>query len=228
VGALLAFVLAVGNIEGWFVLWESLGKPPEKAVKIIAITHGLWVETAAGHVYSHEGNPGCGDKCWVVSSYPESDPLPYFPLTACGEGPALARAIDMKAICSPWGPGHCLSVYAIRDDGKVFVWEHCVGEGNTIELLYSPFLGALIGFLAAVIIVLSKTGGRPTRHAACYFTMIMEGERVEAAKMSPSSGWLGLSVVRLGTDDPSAPSAGQALLAAACSAKRSRRTVTPG
>ena len=58
-----------------------------------------------------------------------------------------------------------MSVYAIRDDGKVFVWEHCVGEGNTIELLYSPFLGALIGFLAAVIIVLSKTGGRRT--SAC-------------------------------------------------------------
>ena len=50
------------------------------------------------------------------------------------------------------------------------------------------------------------------RHPACYFTMLREGDRVRAAKMSPSSGWLGLSVFRLGTDDPSA---GQALLAAA-------------
>jgi len=42
---------------------------------------------------------------------------------------------------------------------------------------------------------------RPTRHAVCYFTVIMEGDKVEAAKMSPSSDWLGLLVFRLGIDD---------------------------
>jgi hypothetical protein len=31
--------------------------------------------------------------------------------------------------------------------------------------------------------------------------MIMEGDRVGSVKMSPSSGWLGLSVFRLGNDD---------------------------
>ena len=41
--------------------------------------------------------------------------------------------------------------------------------------------------------------------ATCYFTMIMEGDRVGAAKMSPSFGWLGLSVVRLGKDDLPTP-----------------------
>jgi len=35
--------------------------------------------------------------------------------------------------------------------------------------------------------------------------MSLEGGRVGAAKMSPSSGWLGLSVFRLGTDDLLAP-----------------------
>jgi len=35
--------------------------------------------------------------------------------------------------------------------------------------------------------------------------MIMEGDRVRAAKMSPSSDWLGLSVFRLGMDDLLAP-----------------------
>ena len=47
--------------------------------------------------------------------------------------------------------------------------------------------------------------------------MSLEGGRVEAAKVSPSSGWLGLSVFRLGIDDPSARlrQSGQALLALA-------------
>jgi len=55
---------------------------------------------------------------------------------------------------------------------------------------------------------------QPAR-AACYFTMAVDSDRVGAAQRSPSSGQLGLSVVRLGMDDPSAPSAGQALPAAA-------------
>jgi len=42
--------------------------------------------------------------------------------------------------------------------------------------------------------------------------MSLEGGRVGAAKMSPSSDGLGLSVFRLGMDDPSA---GQALIATA-------------
>jgi len=46
---------------------------------------------------------------------------------------------------------------------------------------------------------------RLTQHAACYFTMLMEGDRVEAAKMSPSSCWPGLSVFRLGMDNLLAP-----------------------
>jgi len=37
--------------------------------------------------------------------------------------------------------------------------------------------------------------------------MLMEGDRVEATQMSPSSCQLGLSVVRLRMDDPLAPSA---------------------
>ena len=56
--------------------------------------------------------------------------------------------------------------------------------------------------------------------------MSMEGDRVGVVQMSPPSCWTGLSVFRLGMDDPSARlrQSGQALLAAACSAKRSRRT----
>jgi len=57
--------------------------------------------------------------------------------------------------------------------------------------------------------------------APCYFTMTVEGDRVRPAKMSPSSDWLDLSVCRLGTDDPSAASAGQALLATAPTRLRS-------
>ena len=53
--------------------------------------------------------------------------------------------------------------------------------------------------------------------AACYFTMMMEGDRVGAVKMSPSSCWPGLSVFRLGNDD---------LLAAALRAPMSDRRPT--
>lgn len=165
-GALVALALAIASLEGLFVMWKSLGKPPEKAVKIIAIASGLYVETESGRVYSYEGSYSCGDKCWVASKYPEPDPTPYFTLDACGSLPSFVHAIDTKALCEPWGPGSYLSVYAIRNDGNVFVWQHRVGEGNTIWILMSPFVGAPIGFLVAIIIVFSNKDGRPTPRAA--------------------------------------------------------------
>ena len=114
-GALIASALANADFEGRFVTWQSLGKPPEKAVKFVAIANGLWAEAESERVYAYEGSPSCGDKCWVISTFPTPDPTPYLTLDRCGSVPSLAQAIDTQAICKNWGPGHYLSVYAIRD-----------------------------------------------------------------------------------------------------------------
>ena len=162
-GTLATFVVAVAYYEGWFVPWESLGRPPEEAVQIVAVTNGLWVETALNHVYHYEGDRHCGDNCWVTSDYPQPDPPPFFPLDACGRFPSLARAVDTKATCQPWGPGSYLIVYAIREDGNVLVWEHGIGEGGS--MIWAPILavcyGAPISLLIAILIALSL---REQRH----------------------------------------------------------------
>jgi len=51
-GALVALALAIASLEGLFVMWKSLGKLPEKAVKIIAIASGL--DSFGNKILGHE------------------------------------------------------------------------------------------------------------------------------------------------------------------------------
>jgi hypothetical protein len=163
-GALIAFALGYTYLEGRFVIWQSLGKPPEKAVKLVAIARGLWVETESGRVYHYDGTASCGDRCWVASDYPAPDPPPYFTIDRCGWAPSFTQAIDTKAICEPWGPGSYLYVYAIRKDGNVFMWEHGIGEENSLEFVLSPCMGGATGLLAAISVILANRQSRPTLH----------------------------------------------------------------
>ena len=48
------------------------------------------------------------------------------------------------------------------------MWEHGIGEGNTMETLFLPYIGGGIGFLVAIIIVLTSrqaahTGAQPDK-----------------------------------------------------------------
>ena len=146
------FIITFGYFEGWFVRWESLGKPPERPTRLIAITDGLWVETALGHVYQYESLQ-CGDKCWTLSDYPKPDTRPNWPL--CGWlPPSPLFSIDTKVLSGPWGPGCYLTVYAIRIDGNVFRWEHRVGEGGSFWAYYLTvfYLAPLCLFVALIIV----------------------------------------------------------------------------
>jgi hypothetical protein len=162
-GTFATFVIAFAYYEGWFIQWEYLGRPPEKAIKLVAITNGLRVETASGQVYQYAGDRQCGDNCWNLSDNSEPDPPPYLSIEMCGWYPSLPASIDTKAVCRPWGPGGYLTVYAIRNDGSIFSWEHGLGEGGSI--IWAPILAIVYGtpasFFVALIIVASR---RPQSH----------------------------------------------------------------
>jgi 4-amino-4-deoxy-L-arabinose transferase-like glycosyltransferase len=153
VGAVIAYLLAAANAEGRFVPWESLGKPPGKVVKILAVYGGPWVETDARQVYGYKNTGSCGENCWIPSEYPRPDPGSALELTSCGTPPALGHVIDSKSVCQPAGIGYSFYVYAIRDDGQVYRWNHVSDESVSMLVLYSPFIGAIVCFLAAVPIV---------------------------------------------------------------------------
>ncbi len=161
VGAVLFFVFSSLQIHGVFSGWESLGKPPEKAVKILAIAHGLWVQTESGRVYRSEIVATCTENCWVLASSPEPDPPSFFPVDTCGILPSLDHSIDTKATCEAWGPGSSLYVYSIRDDGYVFVRNHRISEGDSMRYVFSPCIGAAVGFILGVFILLVSSDPKP-------------------------------------------------------------------
>jgi hypothetical protein len=160
IGALLAVALTFANTTGVFITWVSLGKPPEPATKILAITNGLWVQSASGVIYQYSRLNDCKEPCWVMDANPVPDPAPVFPLSACGQVPAYIGAKDQKASCSPWGPSVYLSVYAIDNAGIVHSWGHGVTEYDSMLLLASPIIGVLAGFVIGIGVVTSQSHRR--------------------------------------------------------------------
>ncbi len=159
--SVLLYALAWANVEGLFTRWQSISKPPEKPSKLLAIVRGLWVETQSGNVYLHEQPLSCTENCWAKSDYPEPDLPGSFLLKHCGRLPSLDNVIDTKATCKPRGPGRSLHVYAIRENGSILFWNHNVGEGDSLNLFFSPWVGAVTGFFIGLLVV-ALTGSSST------------------------------------------------------------------
>jgi len=145
-GAILMYLYVSASQRGAFIPWESRGKPPEKAIQVLAVDY---VKTQSGAIYKN-----CGNDCWIQSDQftPNGE---YLPLKSCGKLPALAGSIDFKAICRNYGLGVSLNITAIDNIGTVYSWDQIIGEeGEGLVLLLSPFIGAVAGFLLGCIILL--------------------------------------------------------------------------
>ncbi len=159
VGTILVFsVVFIYYQRAWFVPWKSLGIPPEKAVKILSVGDGLWVETISGAIYQYKqdkyaGQFQCKDNCWELSEIPESDIDTTW--SECDNpSPIFINPVDKKTVCYWWAPGYDIYAYVINRKGTVFVWSQSKDEG--MWLLVAPLYGFLISFLVALIIVGSK------------------------------------------------------------------------
>ena len=134
IGAVVLFLYARASMNGVFVQWEYLGKPSETPVEII---RPGFVKTDTGNIYQQS----CGSGCWEkIDTVPPDDRI-YWKLSSCGSLPPLKKYTHSKAICQPWGVGSTLIVDAIAKDGSIYTWQHSIGEGDSMMLLFSPFLG---------------------------------------------------------------------------------------
>jgi hypothetical protein len=151
-GAMIMYLYNSASLRGMFVRWEPLGRPPGKAIKVLALGY---VQTEAGTIYQHVNGPGCGDDCWVKSdNFPPNSEF-GLPSSACGNLPALERFVDSKAVCEHWGPGVSLSIEAIDNLGYVYSWNHMLGEGDYTIHLFSPLIGVAAGFLVGIPFLLA-------------------------------------------------------------------------
>jgi hypothetical protein len=100
--------------RAWLIPWQSLGMPPERAVRIVSAEHGLWVETTSGNVYQHKYDEEleCEDECWELASFPESNSDPSW--AECDSAyPLFINPVDTEVVCYYWAVGVTVVAYAI-------------------------------------------------------------------------------------------------------------------
>jgi len=157
IGLLLLFTLAgvVGmclftyaSLGGAFIPWVSEGTPPGKAVKVIEYGY---VKTISGEIYRHCGDSGLD--CWMRSDAPQPEPE-GIPLGLCGGLPSMDNFVDFKAYCSTYGLGGQLAVFAIDKGGTAYSFHRADGGETGLGLVLFPFLGALIGFVLGLAVLL--------------------------------------------------------------------------
>ncbi|MGB2964485.1 MAG: hypothetical protein WBB69_10925 [Anaerolineales bacterium] len=151
IGAIVLYLFSLASLNGKYVKWESLGKPPGEATKIVSIGY---VQLESGEIYHYVPKPNCDDNCWAkVNDFPPvSEDL--FSLDSCGNLPKLDTFKDSLVVCEPWGPGISLTINAIENDGFVYSWNHKLGENNSMFHFFSPIIGAIGGFVIGSIILL--------------------------------------------------------------------------
>lgn len=152
-GGVLGLLLAYLDNAGAFIAWQPLGKPPGGAIRFVAAaTDDVVVETSDQMLYLCSTYPE--KQCWIpfersqLGLIPDIDGSPW----SHGTPPPLSGVIATKEVYLPAGELVVYTIYAIRDDGSVFVWKQG-RHGAAVILVYCFYtgftatLGALMGFL---------------------------------------------------------------------------------
>ena len=151
-GAILMYLYGLASLGSSSVKWKSLGAPPSKAMKVVALG---FVQTESGDLYQYVRNPGCADNCWIKADNLLPNSQHSLPLDQCGNLPSLEDYIDSKAVCDYYGTGLSLTITAINKDGFVYSWvDKFGGEGDSLIRLVSPYFGAIVGLFVGLIFVL--------------------------------------------------------------------------
>jgi hypothetical protein len=156
-GAAIAFIFVVASLQGRFEKWQSLGAPPEKAIKIVALDT---VETSSGLLYKYKAY--CDKDCWVeTQNIPtEFEPMQPIEQTECiGKGyhPSITNFVDAKATCLYGGssPNVISYINAIDKDGTVYSWSRSSTENGNV-FFDVPYYGAILGSLVGIFVVLIR------------------------------------------------------------------------
>src|SRR5512143_785716 len=160
-GGALGLALAYLGLTGWFVAWRPIGKPPELASRILALSGpSVWVQTSTGMIYFNESSNECQRECWtVVAEVPSDHTQPagikeILP-TTCVSPPPFFGALDQKGDCwrGVWQDYN--TVYALRGDGSMWVWSFVSGgEWGLFALAFATCIGAAALFALTLVVIL--------------------------------------------------------------------------
>lgn len=146
------------DISGRFKPWQSLGGPPERALRIIGLCYAsVCVETENNAKYFHCLN---NKNCWTKTDLPDEDIIPfsaklYNPCQFEFEvpsPPADTIQIAGAKACESGGDGQ--TYYALQEDGTVWVWSHTIPDMASLAALGALWLGLQIGIVIDAILVI--------------------------------------------------------------------------
>ncbi len=145
-GAIICILIIINMKYGWFI-WQTLDKPPDRIVNIIAIKGtSVWVKAASGEIYFNETSDKCQINCWVVTTeIPTQKSLQNGLLqrmnTNCSPAPPLFGVAESMAECRRETWTDYDSIYALRFDSSLVAWHfNSHGEGYIITEWFHNFL----------------------------------------------------------------------------------------
>ena len=154
IGIFTGLAIAHIFVQGFFIPWHSLSKPPEKPVDIISINNGLWVVTVSDSIYNINENQvfsydqtKCTEDCWTkFDTAPQDQDNLYHPEECDVYIPSVKRFLTSKTACESSGPARTLLIYAIDKEGEIYFWGNPIGDMDRSAYLLFPI--GIVGFTA--------------------------------------------------------------------------------
>jgi hypothetical protein len=141
IGFAFALAYALASLAGYTIRWQSLGSPPEKPERIVAASsRGVWVASASGKLYvaSPKGS-------WAESTgnFPGEAPVPAGSHVR-RRPPVIDDAnVNLEAY-EVVKDTRIYTVYALKQDGSVYVWQDWPKQEDKQRLWIWPLIGALL------------------------------------------------------------------------------------
>ena len=147
-----SLALATLYLDGSFTRWQSLGRPPEQITKIAETTlYTVTVETISKTLYTRDTD--VKNNQWQETTFIRTD---YSSNPECDsripDDMLKENTIDIDAACELSPAGENTSIYALRENGNVYLWHRYPGLGELYWMVLFVFpIGAAIGFIGAWI-----------------------------------------------------------------------------
>jgi hypothetical protein len=134
------------------LIWRHLGAPPGKAIRIVDGDYlAVRVQTVSGDIYFCRFNSP--NQCWIHNDHPSYSPYTYDSprmLRSYREPPSLPGVVDTRKFYTELSEyDQVLSVYAITENGEVYVWQD--GLGDPFDFLVYLYEGIPVALLCGFV-----------------------------------------------------------------------------
>lgn len=161
-GAILGYLLVNALNDGWFKSkWQMVERPPGDVHRLVAISKdSVWVQSASGTLYYNENSSTCKNDCWQ-----EVQELPNLPIVepyessvtsgTCAPAPPLIKVAARISECRSQMWVDSNFIFALRNDGSLYLWQANVYREWTVVLLFIGVCGgAIVLFIPTIILAL--------------------------------------------------------------------------